>query len=170
MGSLCLTRHSSVYAQQNEAREDNKDIVAAAKQDAQNNESKFKWMLGGCCLIGTGMAYVAKPTPPKTDLSDKSAEYIEIYEQAFSQQLFTMARSMGIDNQEQLVILSDGARWINKLAQTQDPKATLILDWWHLKRPVWPTVRGLPADELSDQERPAWGQQWINQLWRGIWR
>jgi len=57
--------------------------------------------------------------------------------QAFSQQLFTLARSMGIDNQEQLVILSDGARWINKLAQTQDPKATLILDWWHLKRPVW---------------------------------
>ncbi|MDP6598548.1 MAG: hypothetical protein QGI86_22130 [Candidatus Poribacteria bacterium] len=57
--------------------------------------------------------------------------------QAFSQQLFPLARRMGIDNQEQLVILSDGARWINKLAQTQDPKATLILDWWHLKRPVW---------------------------------
>ena len=59
------------------------DIVATAKQDAQNNESKFKWMLGGCCLIGTGMAYVAKPAPPKTALSDKSAEYVEIYEQAY---------------------------------------------------------------------------------------
>ena len=88
----------------------------------------------------------------------------------FSQQLFTIARSMAIDNQEQLVILSDGARWINKLAQTQYPKATVILDWCHLKRRVWQTVRGLPADELSDQERPAWGQQWIDQLWRGIWR
>ena len=40
-------------------------------------------MLGGCCLIGTGMAYVAKPTPAKTDFSDKSAEYIETYEQAY---------------------------------------------------------------------------------------
>ena len=39
--------------------------------------------------------------------------------QQFGQQLFTSARSMGIDNQEQLLILSDGARWINKLAQTQ---------------------------------------------------
>jgi hypothetical protein len=47
--------------------------------------------------------------------------------QVFSQQLFTLARSMSIDNQDQLVILSDGARWINKLAPTQDPKATLIL-------------------------------------------
>ena len=122
--TLLVVMPFSVYAQQNE---DNKDIVAAAKQDAKNNESTFTWMLGGCCLIGTGMAYVAKPAPPKIALSDKSAEYIEIYEQAFSQQLFTMARRMGIDNQEQLVILSDGARWINKLAQTQDPKATLIL-------------------------------------------
>ena len=61
----------------------------------------------------------------------------------FGQQLFTTARGMGIDNQEQLVVLSDGARWINKLAQTQYPKATLILDWWHLKRRVWPTVRGI---------------------------
>jgi hypothetical protein len=47
----------------------------------------------------------------------------------FSQQLFTTARSMGIDNQEQLVILSDGARWISQLAQRQDPRAKLILDW-----------------------------------------
>ena len=78
--TLLVVMPFSVYAQQNE---DNKDIVATAKQDAQNNESKFKWMLGGCCLIGTGMAYVAKPTPAKTDLSDKSAEYVEIYQQAY---------------------------------------------------------------------------------------
>ena len=87
--------------------------------------------------------------------------------QAFGQQLFTMARRMGIDNQEQLVILSDGARWINKLAQTQYPKATLILDWWHLKRRVWPTVRGLQGDGLSVQDGPDWGRKWIDSLWRG---
>ena len=40
-------------------------------------------MLGSCCLIGTGMAYVAKPSLPKTALSDKSAEYVETYEQAY---------------------------------------------------------------------------------------
>ena len=78
--TLLVVMPFSVYAQQNE---DNKDIVAAAKRDAKNNESTFTWMLGGCCLIGTGMAYVAKPTPAKTALSDKSAEYVEIYEQAY---------------------------------------------------------------------------------------
>ena len=78
--TLLVVMPFSVYAQQNE---DNKDIVATAKQDAKNFESTFTWMLGGCCLIGTGMAYVAKPAPPKIDLSDKSAEYLEIYEQAY---------------------------------------------------------------------------------------
>ena len=78
--TLLVVMPFSASAQQNE---DNKDIVAAAKQDARDNESTFKWMLGGCCLIGTGMAYVAKPTPAKTDLGDKSAEYVEIYEQAY---------------------------------------------------------------------------------------
>ena len=78
--TLLVVMPFSVYAQQNE---DNKDIVAAAKRDAKNNESTFTWMLGGCCLIGTGMAYVAKPTPAKTALSDKSAEYVEIYQQAY---------------------------------------------------------------------------------------
>ena len=85
----------------------------------------------------------------------------------FGQQLFTTARGMGIDNQEQLVVLSDGARWINKLAQTQYPKATLILDWWHLKRRVWPTVRGLQGDGLSAQDGRDWGRQWIDRLWPG---
>ena len=88
--TLLVVMPFSVYAQQNE---DNKDIVATAKQDAQNNESKFKWMLGGCCLIGTGMAYVAKPAPPKTDLSDKSAEYVETYEEAYKTEATKIRRT-----------------------------------------------------------------------------
>jgi hypothetical protein len=88
--TLLVVMPFSAYAQQNE---NNKDIVATAKQDAQNNESKFKWMLGGCCLIGTGMAYVAKPTPAKTALSDKSAEYVEIYEQAYESEAKKIRRT-----------------------------------------------------------------------------
>ena len=88
--TLLVVMPFSVYAQQNE---NNKDIVVTAKQDARDNESTFKWMLGGCCLIGTGMAYVAKPTPPKTALSDKSAEYVEIYEQAYESEAKKIRRT-----------------------------------------------------------------------------
>jgi len=68
--------------------------------------------------------------------------------EAFSEKLFTTAKAMGIDNQPELVILSDGARWITKLAKTQYPQATLILDWWHLKERVWETVNWLKARGL----------------------
>ena len=50
-------------------------------------------MLGGCCLIGTGMAYVAKPAPPKIALSDKSAEYVETYEQAYESEAKKIRRT-----------------------------------------------------------------------------
>ena len=88
--TLLVVMPFSVYAQQNE---DNKDIVAAAKQDAKNNESTFTWMLGSCCLIGTGMAYVAKPSLPKTALSDKSAEYVETYEEAYKTEATKIRRT-----------------------------------------------------------------------------
>ena len=88
--TLLVVMPFSAYAQQNE---DNKDIVATAKQDAKNNESTFTWMLGGCCLIGTGIAHVAKPSPPKTALSDKSAEYVEIYEQAYESEAKKIRRT-----------------------------------------------------------------------------
>ena len=88
--TLLVVMPFSVYAQQNE---DNKDIVATAKQDAKSNESTSTWMLGGCCLIGTGMAYVAKPAPAKIALSDKSAEYVEIYQQAYESEAKKIRRT-----------------------------------------------------------------------------
>ena len=91
--TLLVVMPFSVYAQQNEATEDSKDIVATAKQDAKNNESTFTWILAGCCLIGTGIAYVAKPASPKIDLSDKSAEYVEIYEQAYESEAKKIRRT-----------------------------------------------------------------------------
>ena len=66
-------------------------------------------------VVGTGRPQVVKPTV---------CGYLLQSVQVFSQQLLTLARRRGIDNQDQPVILSDGARWINKLAPTQDPKAT----------------------------------------------
>ena len=46
-----------------------------------------------------------------------------------SRKLFSCARKIGISDQTKLIILADGARWISQLAQRQDPRAKLILDW-----------------------------------------
>ena len=44
-----------------------------------------------------------------------------------SRKLFSSARKMSISDETELIILTDGARWISQLVQRQYPSATLIL-------------------------------------------
>ncbi|MFQ6009433.1 MAG: ISKra4 family transposase [Candidatus Zixiibacteriota bacterium] len=87
--------------------------------------------------------------------------------QKFSEKLYCCAKEMGIQNQTELVILGDGARWVNRIAQTRYPKATLILDWWHLKRRVWETADYLKRDSLSEEQVVKWGKELVYSLWCG---
>jgi len=59
---------------------------------------------------------------------------------------------MGIDDQERLVILSDGARWVSQLAPRQYLSTRLILDWWQLKKRLWQTVNWLKGHGLSSKD------------------
>ena len=61
-------------------------------------------------------------------------QYVGTFDESskFSQKLFCCATEMGVDDKTELIILGDGARWISRIAETQYPNATLILDWWHL--------------------------------------
>ena len=74
---------------------------------------------------------------------------------------------MGVDECEELIVLGDGARWIWKIAETQYPKATLILDWWHLKERVWETVDSLKQNHLANKDAVRWGLRLIRFLWHG---
>ena len=85
----------------------------------------------------------------------------------FSEKLFCCATEMGVNDSTELIILGDGARWITKIAQTQYPKATLILDWWHLKERVWETIDYLKQTHLSQRDARKWGRRLIHLLWRG---
>ena len=85
----------------------------------------------------------------------------------FSEGLYTTAKAMGIHNQHELVILSDGARWITKLAKIQYPRATLILDWWHLKQRIWKTVDWLKLGGLAANTAQKFGHNLIDILWGG---
>lgn len=74
---------------------------------------------------------------------------------------------MGIGDQTELVILGDGARWVNQIAQTRYPKATLILDWWHLKHRVWETADYLKRNSPLTEQALKWGQELVSSLWCG---
>jgi len=87
--------------------------------------------------------------------------------QKFSNKLYCCAKEMGIGDQTELVILGDGARWVNRIAQTRYPKATLILDWWHLKQRVWETADYLKRNSLMEEQAVKWGQELVSSLWCG---
>lgn len=85
----------------------------------------------------------------------------------FGQQLFVCTTDMGVNDSTEHIILADGARWITKLAKIQYPRATLILDWWHLNKRVWETVDWLKHHGCSHTDARAWGRQIRDELWRG---
>ena len=85
----------------------------------------------------------------------------------FSQKLFCCAMEMGVDECEELIVLGDGARWIWKIAETQYPKATLILDWWHLKERVWETVDSLKQNHMANKDAVRWGRRLVRFRWHG---
>jgi len=85
----------------------------------------------------------------------------------FSEKRFCCAKEFGINDQTELIMLGDGARWITKLAQTQYPLATMILDWWHLDKRGWETVDWLRGTQLNEEAAVSWGRDIISSLWRG---
>ena len=74
---------------------------------------------------------------------------------------------MGVKEETELIVLADGARWINQLVKTQYPQARLILDWWHLKKRVGEPVDWLKHHGLGRKDATNWGQQLRNWLWQG---
>ena len=74
---------------------------------------------------------------------------------------------MRVTDKTELIILGDGARWITKLAKTQYPKATLVLDWWRLKQRVWERVDHLKQEMLKALPARKWGKHLTSLLWRG---
>ena len=89
------------------------------------------------------------------------------HSQKFSDKLYCCAKEMGIDDQTELVILGDGAQWVNRIAKTWYPDATLILDWWHLKKRVWDTADYLKPNYLNKEQALKWGKELVASLWRG---
>ena len=57
----------------------------SAEQDAENDVSKFLWVVVGFFinLIGLLIAYIYQPTPPASRLVEKSQEYTMYYTEAY---------------------------------------------------------------------------------------
>ncbi|MDI6773703.1 MAG: UPF0236 family protein [bacterium] len=65
--------------------------------------------------------------------------------QAFGERLFLAGeRHLGLSRAHHLLLIGDGADWIEALAGHQRWKATYHLDWWHLRRAITEAFPGQP--------------------------
>lgn len=65
--------------------------------------------------------------------------------QAFGERLFlTGERHLGLSRAQHLLLIGDGADWIEALAGSHRWKATYQLDWWHLRRAITNAFPGQP--------------------------
>lgn len=89
-----------LHAQELTTEEEYSDICETAMQDASNDIDTDRnfclWCTSGCLLnlIGVGIAYLYKPTPPRERLIGKSPQYVEKYLECYRYK----ARSIQVNN------------------------------------------------------------------------
>lgn len=73
---------------------------------------------------------------------------------AFRARLWALCRREGLREQDRVIVIGDGAQWIDQTAQIIFPKATRILDYYHATERIW-LVANVRFGEGSTE-----GKQW----------
>ena len=77
--------------------------------------------------------------------------------------LWPRAKSAGIDERQEVVVLGDGAPWIWNLAAEHFPRRVEILDWYHAKEHVSATARILYGE--GTERSAQWRKEQLDRLW-----
>ncbi len=82
----------------------------------------------------------------------------------FKQMFFALAKSKGYYTISEVVLLTDGASWISRMKENYFPKATHILDWYHVVDHLWKTAHALFGENNIDL-----CEKWISPLKELLW-
>jgi hypothetical protein len=85
--------------------------------------------------------------------------------QAFRRRLWALCLRAGLRQQDHVVVIGDGAEWIDQTAELLFPKAIRILDYYHASERVW-AVASQRWGEATAQGR-LWAQKKLTQLKAG---
>jgi uncharacterized protein UPF0236 len=83
----------------------------------------------------------------------------------FRQRLWALGLRVGIRQQDQIVVLGDGAEWIDQTAAWLFPKALRILDYYHASERIWAVANARWGEATAPAQR--WAQSKLSQLKRG---
>ena len=80
------------------------------------------------------------------------------------------AERRGIRNARQVIVIGDGAAWIDGVAERHFPAAVRIVDWYHAMEYLHAAARALhPQMESASKQSPArvLAAEWETMLWEG---
>jgi hypothetical protein len=83
----------------------------------------------------------------------------------FAWMLALLARSVGYQNAPQKAFIADGAHWLWKLAEDYFPRATQILDWYHLAEHVHKAANAVFGEGSAGAQE--WARRRKAELWEG---
>jgi len=86
--------------------------------------------------------------------------------EAFGDRLYKEAARRGVERAREVVVIGDGARWIQDMATTHYPQACMIIDWYHAVEHLWAAAELVfgrrDTDEAKDQV-----EEWKHLLFDG---
>ena len=82
----------------------------------------------------------------------------------YKKMLYAQCLEQGAKKAEEIIILGDGAAWINKFKEEYFPNAVQILDWYHATEHLWDTARILFGENNIKK-----CEEWISPLQALIW-
>jgi hypothetical protein len=86
--------------------------------------------------------------------------------ESFKKMLKARAIEKGYYRASEIILLSDGASWIDKMKEEQFSEAVHVLDWYHAMDHLWQTAIGL-FGENNREQCESWITPFKEKLWDG---
>ncbi len=80
----------------------------------------------------------------------------------FRQRLWALCLRAGIRQQDQIIVLGDGAEWIDQTAELLFPKSRRILDYYHASERIWAVANARWGEATAASQR--WAHKKLSQL------
>ena len=112
-----------------------------------------------------GAESCAKEMPSRGSLLEKTYVSHLGHWSGFARSVWVQMRRLRFDEASKLVLLSDGAEWIRRLAEWLPCEAILILDLFHAKHRVWETSRALWGERGEQTTR--WAKRQCERIEQG---
>lgn len=124
-------------------------------------ENKLGLMFSEADIVRSGKGENERISLKKKTLVSSFAEGVG----EFKKRLRYWIAQSGTSLAKEIIIISDGAVWIENLVSELLPRCVHILDWFHVKEKLWGCAREL-FGESSDKIEP-WVQHYADLIWDG---